>query len=148
MAKIFIGEVAKSAGVNFETVLFYERRELTAEPQRSENSNYREYPSEVVTRIRFIKLAQNLGFTLKEIQELLDLRSSPHTTCAELKARVDEKISTVEAKIKDLRRIKNVLTKLSRECAGGRIPASECPILDAMEGGKNVARTISPIYRT
>ncbi len=134
MAGIFIGEVAKKAGVNVETVRFYERRGLIPEPPRREDSSYREYPAETVTRIRFIKRAQELGFTLREIQELLDLRASPGTTCAELKTRVDEKTIAVDAKLKALRRIKKALTSLSRACAGGKTPASQCPILDGMEG--------------
>ena len=130
---MFIGEVAKKAGVNVETIRFYERRGLVPQPTRREGSGYREYSDEAVSRIRFIRRARELGFTLKEIKEILNLRESPTTTCGELKVRVEQKLADVEARLRDLKQIKMALRKLADECAGGKAPASECPILQALK---------------
>ncbi len=91
MALLTIGQLAKSAGVGVETVRFYERKGLLAEPNRRP-SGYRQYDEEVVNRLRFIKRAKELGFTLAEIKELLSLRRNPTTTCADVKRRSEEKI--------------------------------------------------------
>lgn len=125
-------EVAERAGVGRETVRYYEERSLIPEPRRSA-SGYRLYGESYVERIRFIGRAQELGFTLEEIKELLELRGGPEATCADVKAQAEAKIENVEAKIRDLKRIRNALTTLAKTCAGGTAPTAECPILDAME---------------
>ena len=127
-----IGEVAKDSGIGIETVRFYERKGLIAEPPRTD-SGYRQYPEEVVGRIRFIRRAKELGFALKEISELLSLRVNPDTTCADVRKQAEFKISDVEEKIRALRRIETALKKLAASCVGTG-PASECPILEALEG--------------
>src|SRR5919199_5139981 len=95
MAALTIGQIARRAGVGVETVRFYERQGLLEEPARKE-SGYRQYPEDVVARLRFIKRAKELGFSLKEIKELLALRVDPATTCAEVKARAQAKVADIE----------------------------------------------------
>jgi MerR family mercuric resistance operon transcriptional regulator len=134
MKPLSIGQVAQQAGIGVETVRFYERQGLLEEPARKE-SGYRQYQEDVVARLRFIKRAKELGFSLKEIKELLALRVDPDTTCAEVKGRALAKIADVEEKIQDLQRIKRALTKLTAVCRGSG-PTSECPILDALNEEK------------
>ena len=126
-----IGEVAKRSGIGIETVRFYERKGLIAEPPRTD-SGYRQYPEEAVGRIRFIRRAKELGFALKEISELFSLRVNPDTTCVDVRKQTEFKISDVEEKIRALRRIKTALKKLAASCVGTG-PASECPILEALD---------------
>jgi len=131
MAALTIGKVAKQAGVGVETVRFYERKGLVGEPPRRA-SGYRQYAPEVVDRIRFIRRAKELGFTLKEIKELLDLRLDPSATCEDVKNRAQEKIADIEARILTLKRMKQALAGLTRACEGkGSIKG--CPILKALE---------------
>jgi MerR family mercuric resistance operon transcriptional regulator len=135
MKALTIGQVARSAGVGIETVRFYEREGLLQEPARKE-SGYRQYENDVVARLRFIRRAKELGFSLKEIKELLVLRVDPATSCAEVRKRAESKISDVEEKIEDLQRIKQALKKLTTACSG-RGPIGECPILEALEPKEN-----------
>lgn len=127
-----IGELARESGVNLETVRYYERRRLLAKAARSP-SGYRIFPPQLVQRIRFIKHAQALGFTLSEIKELLSLRVDPDTTCAEVRTKAKDKASEIERKIRSLDAMKNVLERLASRCSG-RGPASECPILEGLDG--------------
>jgi MerR family mercuric resistance operon transcriptional regulator len=131
MKPMTIGQVAQRAGVGIETVRFYERKGLLEEPSRRE-SGYRQYQDDVVARLRFIRRAKELGFTLKEIGELLVLRIDPSTTCAEVRRKAEAKITDVEDKIVALHRIKKALKKLTIACSG-RGPISQCPILEALE---------------
>ncbi len=126
-----IGKVAKGSGIGIETVRFYERKGLIAEPPRTD-SGYRQYPEEVVGRIRFIRRAKELGFALKEISELLSLRVDPNTTCADVRKQTEFKISDVEERIRALRGLKTALKKLAVSCTGSG-PTSECPILEALD---------------
>ena len=134
MKSLTIGQLAREAQVNVETVRYYERRGLMPEPPRRE-SGYRQYSDADVTRIKFIKRAQTLGFTLKEISELLSLRIDPKTTCGDVKRRAEVKIADMEEKIKALQRMKKALTKLASTCRG-RGPTSECPILEILDSEK------------
>ncbi|HET7565532.1 MAG TPA: MerR family transcriptional regulator [Gemmatimonadaceae bacterium] len=126
-----IGELARRANVNVQTVRYYERRGLLAEPHRTP-SGYRQYSDTTLDRLRFIKRAQELGFTLSEIEELLVLRLDPRTTAAEVKARAEAKLEDVDRRIHDLERIKHALTHLAGRCRGGRGPVGDCPLLEAM----------------
>ncbi len=126
-----IGTLAKQAEVNIQTIRYYERRELLPKPGRTA-SNYRVYPPATVQRVRFIKRAQELGFTLKEIKDLLALRITPRADCGDVRSRASAKIEDIESKIASLQAMKKSLTKLVRTCSG-RGPISECPILDAMD---------------
>ncbi|MBI3466780.1 MAG: heavy metal-responsive transcriptional regulator [Planctomycetes bacterium] len=131
MKPLTIGQVARRAGVGVETVRFYEREGLLAEPPRRE-SGYRQYGEDIVARLQFIRRAKELGFTLNEIKELLSLRLDPSTTCAEVKDRAQAKIADIEQKIRTLQRMKKALVRLTRACSG-RGPTRECPILESLE---------------
>ena len=134
MTSLTIGQLARNGGVGVETVRFYERKGLLAEPDRRP-SGYRQYNEDVVDRLRFIKRAKELGFTLSEIKELLSLRLDPTTTCADVKSRTEEKITDIEAKIRTLQRMKRALVKVTKACSGSG-GTSECPILEALEKGE------------
>jgi MerR family transcriptional regulator, copper efflux regulator len=131
MEQFTIGRLAKKAGVNIETVRYYERRRLLPKPGRT-SSGYRQYTDEGVRRIRFIRHAQELGFSLKEIQGLLNLRIDPKVTCADVEKRTEEKIVDIDRKITTLKRMRQVLIGLKASCKGN-VPSSECPILEALE---------------
>ena len=125
-------QLARKAGVNVETLRYYERRGLIPEPPRRD-SGYRQYSQDDVARIQFIKRAKDLGFTLQEVQELLDLRVDPDTPCIMVKRRADLKIIDIETKLQSLKRIKKALNKLAAACSG-RGPVGDCPILEALGG--------------
>jgi len=126
-----IGKLASQGGVNVMTIRYYEQRGLLSKPSRTA-AGYRLYADDAVRRLRFIKQAQLLGFSLVEIQDLLSLRMQPETTCADIRMRAKEKIAAVDRKIADLQRIKSALTSLASVCKG-KGPTSECPILEALE---------------
>jgi MerR family mercuric resistance operon transcriptional regulator len=126
-----IGEVARSAGIGVETVRFYEREGLLEEPARRA-SGYRQYPTEVVPRLRFIRRAKELGFTLKEIKELIALRHEPGATRADVRQAALAKVADIEAKVRDLQRMRDALLTLTETCYGDG-PASGCPILEALD---------------
>ena len=125
-------QLANSAGVNVETLRYYERRGLLPEPPRRA-SGYRQYSQDDVARLQFIKRAKELGFTLQEVQELLNLRVDPDTPCAMVKRRADLKIIDIEEKLRSLKRIKKALNKLAATCSG-RGPVGDCAILEALGG--------------
>jgi MerR family mercuric resistance operon transcriptional regulator len=127
-----IGRLAKQAGVNLETVRFYERKGLLPRPPRS-TSGYRLFPEEAARRLKFIRRAQELGFSLAEIAELLSLRVSRRTTSAEIRARAEAKITDIEAKMRSLESMKKTLRKLTKVC-DGCAPIAQCPILESLDG--------------
>ena len=131
MKSLTIGRLAKQAGVNLETVRFYERRGLLPKPPRTV-SGYRLFPADAARRLRFIRRAQELGFSLTEIGELLSLRLSRQTTSADIRARAETKITDIEAKIKSLESMKKTLRKLTRVCEGCA-PVTHCPILESLD---------------
>jgi MerR family copper efflux transcriptional regulator len=126
-----IGEVAQLAGVGVETVRFYERRGLIEEPPRS-TSGYRQYPEETVTKLRFIRRAQDLGFSLSQINEMISLRLDSSGSVGEIKSRAEAKIAEIEEKLRDLQRVKGALVQLTQSC-DGHSPIAECPILLALD---------------
>lgn len=127
-----ISQLAAEAGVPIDTVRYYERNGLIAEPPRRP-SGYREYPPETIKRLRFIRRAKELGFTLEEVGELLDLGSRPAGDMAGLKHAAREKLAVVDAKIAELKRVQKGLRKLIEACPGhGAL--RECPILSALSG--------------
>ncbi|MDT8369083.1 MAG: MerR family DNA-binding protein, partial [Longimicrobiales bacterium] len=138
---IWIGEVADAAGVGVETLRFYEREGLLPEPPRSD-TGYRLYDDEAVRRVRFIRKARELGFTLSEIGELLDLRVRDASVCADVAERTRVKIASIEARIRELTRVRAVLAELEHACATNRT-TSACPILDALDDPD-----VSPIKET
>jgi MerR family mercuric resistance operon transcriptional regulator len=132
MNPLTIGQLAKHAKVNIETIRYYERRGLIPEPPRRE-SGYRQYAPEFVTRIQFIKRAQELGFSLNEIADLLALRVDTDTACNEVRKRAENKIASIEGKIQTLQKMKQALEALVVVCNENGV-TGECPMLDALEG--------------
>lgn len=130
MTTFRISQVAKSAGVGVETVRFYERRGLLDEPPRTA-SGYRAYPIGSVERLRFIRRAQGLGFSLAEIRQLLILYPESRNACGSVQAQVEEKLAEVETKIRNLRRVKSALTTLAAACRTNQ-PLATCPLLRAL----------------
>jgi len=139
MIGLTTGKLAKEANVNAETLRYYERRGLLPEPPRRE-SGYRMYPPQSIERLRFIKGAQALGFTLDEIRELLDLRVDENATQADVRERAKIKAVEIEAKIEALTNMRAALLHLIDQCRGDG-PTGECPILEALTkhvfAGKN-----------
>ncbi len=131
MTQNTIGKVAQRAGVGVETVRFYERRGLVPQPARPANG-FRIYPDDVIDRIRFIRHAKVMGFTLAEIHDLLSLRVAPRSNCTTIRQRVDEKLTQVEAKIAGLKKIKRQLQRLVTSC-DTRTPTDDCPVLEALQ---------------
>ncbi len=127
-----VGTLADKAGINLETVRYYEKIGLMPKPKRKE-SRYRFYDESDLTRLKFIVRAKELGFTLKEISELLVLRIESKATCGDIKRIAEHKIQDVEQKIKDLQNIKKVLTKLIHQCVNEELSSEECPILEVIE---------------
>lgn len=126
-----IGQVAAQAGVRIDTLRYYERRGLLSEPERRE-SGYREYPEEAVRIIRFIKRAQNLGFTLDEIEELLTLRGANGKSRRRVRAVAQAKMKDIDEKLARLKSMRSALHSLIETCdCGERKPA--CPILEALD---------------
>lgn len=132
MEVLTIGELARRAGVGVETIRFYERKGLIEEPERRSSSRYRQYPPEAVRRVRFIRQAKELGFTLEEIRELLELRVDPDSTCADVRGRAREKIADIEERIAGLEGMREALERLARKCRG-RGPTAHCPILEELD---------------
>ncbi|MCU1248423.1 MAG: MerR family transcriptional regulator [Edaphobacter sp.] len=126
-----IGDVAERGGVNLQTIRYYEREGLLPEPPRLA-SGYRMFPESAVRRVRFIKRAQELGFSLAEIRELLSLRENADSGAQDMRERAKAKVADVEEKIRTLRAMKNALNALAETCRGCG-PLSECPILNALD---------------
>ncbi len=135
MSAMTIGKVARKAGVGVETIRFYERRGLIGQPPKPLNAGFRVYPQESIERIRFIREAQELGFSLREIGELLSLRADPSADCADVRERAQGKLEEVRRKIAQLERIHAALEELIAACpAKGALRA--CSIMGAIEGAE------------
>ena len=126
-----ISQVATAADVNIQTIRYYERRGLFPPPRRTP-AGYRQYAEDAVARLRFIKHAKELGFSLNEIQDLLGLRVRHGAACDAVERKTRNKIDLVQQKIRDLQRMKRTLDRLAAACAARR-PTDECPILEALE---------------
>lgn len=131
MSGMTIGKVARRTGLGIDTIRFYEREGLIPEPARRP-SGYRDYGPDVLERLHFIRRAKELGFSLKEITELLSLRVDEERTCDEVYRRTSEKIAAIETRIRHLERIKAALVDMAAACRGTG-PQGDCPILDALE---------------
>jgi MerR family mercuric resistance operon transcriptional regulator len=125
--KLTIGNLAASAGVNVETIRYYERRGLIDQPVKPKNG-YRRYDEAILDRIHFIKKAQSLGFQLDEIINLLSLANGQ---CSEIQSLAEAKLGDVQSKVKDLQRLETVLADLVRQC-NARVNKAHCPIIDAL----------------
>lgn len=128
---LMIGEAARAAGVNVQTVRYYERRGLVPAPART-RTGYRQYGDDAVARLRFIRRAQDLGFSLKEIQDLLGLRARHLGACQAVERKARQKIAVVDRKIRELQRLKRTLERLAAACAAHE-PTGDCPILEVLE---------------
>lgn len=131
MEHLTIGKVARRSGTAIETIRFYEREGLIDKPARS-SAGYRHYRADAVARLRFIRQAKELGFSLREVKELLSLRATPGKSCGDVKARARQNITDIERRIASLTRMKRALVKLAVACSG-KGPLSACPILEALE---------------
>lgn len=125
-----IGEVAKHADVNVQTIRFYERSGLLPAARRRP-SGYREYAPDAVDLLRFIKRAQDLGFSLRDIKELIELRRRPRN-CAAMRAAAARKIADVTAKIRQLTAMRRLLEQLTDACDSTGGP--DCPIIEVLNG--------------
>lgn len=131
MDGLTIGKVARGAGLAIDTVRYYEREGLLARPART-SAGYRNYSGDAILRLRFIRQAKELGFSLSEIKELLALRVAPGNSCADVRSHAEHKIADVDRRIASLKRVRGALVKLASACSG-KGPVSQCPILEALE---------------
>lgn len=131
MPKMTISKAAANAGVGVETIRFYERKGLIKQPPKPINGGFRVYPEETVARIRFIRQAQEIGFSLREIEELLSLRTDPSADCSDVRERAAAKLEEVEHKITKLQQIKSALNNLIAACPG-RGALRVCSIMESL----------------
>ena len=137
MAKLTIGRVAAAAGVNVETIRYYQRRRLLEEPAKP-SGGYRHYPMEMVKRIRFIKRAQSLGFALEDVAALLQLNDSE--ACPKTRHLATRKLTLIEQKIHQLAAIRDALAELVDQCNRKR-KRGACPIIEALQADSPVGPT-------
>ena len=126
-----IGQVATAADVNIQTIRYYERRGLFPAPRRTAGG-YRQYADDAVARLRFIKHAKALGFSLEEIEDLLGLRVRHGAACDAVERKTRQKIVVVQQRIRDLQRMKRILERLASACTA-RQQTDDCPILEVLE---------------
>jgi MerR family mercuric resistance operon transcriptional regulator len=131
MEKLTISRLAQLGGVNLETIRYYERRGLLPKPPRTE-AGYRQFSPDAARRLRFIKRAQELGFSLEEVRELLALRIEPRKNRASVRARAEAKITDIDRKIAALDAMRSSLRDLAERCEHCA-PSSECPILASLD---------------
>ncbi len=131
MTRLTIGHVAKQVGVTQDTIRLYERMGLIEEPKRAPNG-YRQYTEGTINRLHFIKRAKTMGFTLKEIAELLAIRRTSYKTCLAVRQQATEKLSDVETKIAELQRLQGALKKVIDTCEQQK-PDGACPLLGLLE---------------
>jgi MerR family mercuric resistance operon transcriptional regulator len=123
-----ISKLAKEVGVNVETIRFYERKSLIEQPTKPE-TGYRHYSDEIVNRVRFIKRTQEIGFSLKEIENLLKLNDSP---CSQVQDLAEAKLESVADKISDLKKLQKALTELVGLCHSNA-DKNTCPVIDSLQ---------------
>lgn len=131
MKGLTISRLARLGGVNLETIRYYERQGLLAKPPRTA-SGYRLFPAEAARRLRFIKRAQQLGFSLTEIRELLSIRLRPGSSRTAIRTRAHAKIADMERKLRALHAIKHALQTLTDRCDSCG-PLDACPILQSLD---------------
>jgi MerR family Zn(II)-responsive transcriptional regulator of zntA len=135
-AKMYkIGELARLAEVTPDTIRYYEKQGMMSLGERSD-AGYRLYGDHDLQRLRFIRYAKTIGFTLETISELLSIRIDPeHHTCQESKEIVDSRLAEVEHKLSELIRMRDSLQRLSAACCGGAHSSQSCSIIEALENG-------------
>lgn len=126
-----IGEVAKESQVSVGAIRFYEREGLIMAPGRSA-AGYRQYSESVIRQIQFIQNAKKLGFSLKEISELIKLKDRHNARCETVKSTAKARIADIQQKIDDLEQMKSELQPLLEQCNSSG-PISDCPILNAID---------------
>ena len=126
-----IGQLADETGVSVQAIRFYERRGLLKEPARLA-SGYRSYSADAVRRIKFIKRSQELGYSLAEVAQLLELKDSQPNDAAQARTMVETKIRNIEAKVRDLQHMRDELIKVAQACGCGD-GRTACRILDRLE---------------
>ncbi len=129
MSSIAIGQLAKAGNVNIDTVRYYERKNLLM-PEARTPSGYRRYSGDSIRRLRFIRKAQGLGFSLKEIGNMLDMSSAHDAECGNIKQYAEKKIDDIQVRISDLQRIRDGLRQIAASCPGGDSPLENCTILE------------------
>lgn len=130
MTNVTIGQLARHLGIGASTLRYYERVGLL-HPLRRTAAGYRLYGSEAAARLRFIRRAQDLGFSLDQVAELLALSGDPGASAGDVKRIAQEKIADIEGRIRDLQRMRAALRELDERCAGHG-STDQCPILDAL----------------
>src|SRR6188768_362588 len=126
MKAMKIGEVAKLSGTGIETIRYYEREGLLLEPERRP-SGYRQYDDSTVERLEYIRRAKELGFTLAEIRELLELSFTAHAGCDHIRQRAEAKVADIEGKIRNLQQMKRSLGKIIQRCRA-KNSTDDCPL--------------------
>jgi MerR family mercuric resistance operon transcriptional regulator/MerR family gold-responsive transcriptional activator of gol and ges genes len=132
-----IGQVAAEASVNVQTVRYYERVGMLPVPPRTAGG-YRQYDADAVKRIRFIKHAQALGFSLREIRDLLALRVRHGAACATVERKARSKIALIDDKLRELARLRRTMEGLVASCHARKTTA-ECPVLEILEQDDDIA---------
>jgi DNA-binding transcriptional MerR regulator len=127
MAAMKIGEISKRSGASVETIRYYEREGLLLEPERRP-SGYRQYDESTLERLEYIRRAKDLGFTLAEIRELLELSFRADAGCEHILQRAEAKVGSIEKKIRSLQQMKRSLEKIMRNCRSKSSPV-DCPLL-------------------
>lgn len=143
MGLVTIGQIAKAAQVNVETIRFYQRMNLILEPARP-LGGVRRYSEDTVLRVDFIKRAQQLGFSLEEIKTLLELEEV--RSCTETHDMAVKKLAAVEARVADLNRIRRMLKKLINQCEAGN-GVIACPIISSLSHTARSKKTSTPRKR-
>lgn len=134
-----ISNAARKAGVGVETIRFYERKGLIEQPPKPSSGGYRLYPADTIERVKFIRQGQELGFSLREIHELLSLRADPSSDCGDVRERAQRKLEEINDKVTQLLRIEEGLKQVIAACPGkGALRA--CSIMDALAGFRPVSR--------
>jgi len=132
MKTFTIGQLSKASNVKVETIRYYEQRGLILKAPRRE-SGYRQFSEEDVKRLRFIKHAQLIGFTLNEISELLSLKVTPEATCGDINRRIDIKLTDIHGKVSSLLEMERTLLKLKKACKQRGISSKDCPVIELLD---------------
>ena len=128
-AGLLIGDIARSSGVQIETIRYYERIGVVPKPGRTKGG-HRLYSAEQLNRLVFIRRSRELGFSLAEVRTLLDLIDGGEMTCEEVHGITMQHLANVRQKLADLRRLERALKELAGHCSKGKVP--ECPIVDTL----------------
>lgn len=136
MKTLGIGTLSRLTSCNIETIRYYERIGLLDPPPRT-HGGHRQYDTDQVKRLTFIRRSRELGFTLEEVRELLSLVDGGRYTCEEIRSITLSHLEDVRRKIKDLQKLHKVLKDTASKCSGGKVP--ECPMIDTLFDTGNVS---------